>query len=121
VGATAAPQNIARVEAALREEVERVLKDGFTAEEIAKAKSGWVQQYAQNRVQDQSLAARLLSHLDSGRTFLTWDKAFETRIQAVTPEAARAAVRKHLDPQKLTVVKAGDFAKAAAAASAAPR
>jgi zinc protease len=111
--ASAAPQNIARVEAALREEIEKALRDGFTDEEIAKAKSGWVQRYAQNRVQDQSLAGRLLSHLDSGRNFITWDKAFEARMQAVTPEAARAALRKYLDPKKLTIVKAGDFAKAA--------
>jgi zinc protease len=111
--ATAAPQNIAKVEAALREELEKVLKDGFTDEEIAKAKSGFAQQYAQNRVQDQSLASRLLSHLDTGRTFITWDKAFEARVLAVTPEAARAALRKHLDPKKLTIVKAGDFEKAA--------
>jgi zinc protease len=113
VDATAAPQNIAKVESALHEELEKVLKDGFTDEEIAKAKSGWVQRYAQNRVQDQSLASRLLSHLDSGRTFLTWDKAFEARMQAVTPEAARAVLRKYLDPKKLTIVKAGDFANAA--------
>jgi zinc protease len=111
--ATAAPQNIAKVETALREEIEKALRDGFTDEEVARAKSGWAQQYAQNRVQDQSLASRLLSHLDSGRTFLTWDKAFEARVLAVTPEAARAALRKYLDPKKLTVVKAGDFAKAA--------
>jgi zinc protease len=56
-----------------------------------------------------------LSHLDSGRTFLTWDKAFEQRVLAVTPEAVRAALRKHLDPAKLTIVKAGDFSKAASA------
>ncbi|MEO6080546.1 MAG: pitrilysin family protein [Steroidobacteraceae bacterium] len=111
--AIAAPQNMAKVEAALREELAKALKDGFTDEEVAKAKSGFVQQFAQNRVQDQSLASRLLSHLDSGRTLLTWDKAFEARVMAVTPEAARAALRKFLDPAKLTVVKAGDFAKAA--------
>jgi zinc protease len=113
VQASAAPQNIARVEAALSEELERALKDGFTDEEIAKAKSGWMQRYAQSRMQDQALASRLLSHLDSGRTFLTWDKAFEARMQAVTAESARAALRKHLDPKKLTIVKAGDFSKIA--------
>src|SRR5262249_50277774 len=36
-----APQNEARVEAAYREEVARVLKDGFQAKEISEAKSGW--------------------------------------------------------------------------------
>jgi zinc protease len=34
-------------------------------------------------------------------------------VLAVTPEAARAVLRKYLDPKKLTIVKAGDFAKAA--------
>ena len=91
------------------------LKDGFTDEEIAKAKSGWAQLFAQNRVQDQALAGRLLSHLDSGRTFLTWDKAFEARVLAATPGDVRAALRKYIDPAKLTIVKAGDFAKAAKA------
>ncbi len=117
VQAIAAPQNVAKVEAALREELDKVLRDGFTDEEIAKAKSGWAQKFAQNRAQDQALASRLLSHLDSGRTFLTWDKAFETRIAAVTPDTARAALRKFLDPEKLTIVKAGDFAKVPKAAA----
>jgi zinc protease len=115
VQAIAAPQNVAKVETAMREEIDKALKDGFTDEEIAKAKSGWQQKFAQFRVQDQQLAGRLLSHLDSGRNFLTWDKAFEARTLALTPEAVRTALRKYIDPAKLTIVKAGDFAKAAAA------
>jgi len=94
------------------DELDKALKDGFTDEEITKAKSGWSQLFAQNRVQDQQLANRLLAHLDSGRTFLTWDKAFEARVLASTPADVRAALRKYLDPAKLTIVKAGDFAKA---------
>mgnify|MGYP002382582650 FL=1 len=47
------------------------------------------------------------------QAFLTWDKAFEQRVLALTPDAVRAALRKHLDPARLTVVKAGDFSKAA--------
>jgi zinc protease len=112
--AIAAPQNIARVETALREELDKAIKDGFTDAEIAKAKSGWVQNFSQMRAQDASLANRLLSHLDSDRTLLTWDKAFEQRVLAATPEQIRAALRKHIDPAKLTIVKAGDFAKDAA-------
>jgi zinc protease len=114
--AIAAPQNIAKVETALREEISLALKEGFTDAEIAKAKSGWQQSFAQVRVQDPQLAGRLLSHLDSGRTFLTWDKAFEQRVLSLTADEVRAALRKHLDPARLTVVKAGDFTKAAAVA-----
>ncbi|HWL62452.1 MAG TPA: pitrilysin family protein [Steroidobacteraceae bacterium] len=110
--AIAAPQNVDKVEAALRDELARALRDGFTAEEVAKAKSGFIQTYADTRTQDGSLASRLLAHLDSGRTLLTWDKAFEQRVLAATPEQIRAALRKHVDPAKLTIVKAGDFARA---------
>lgn len=109
--AIAAPQNIARVEAALLEELQKAIDEGFSDEEVAKAKSGWRQSYADQRSQDGALASRLLSHLDSGRTFLTWDQVFEERVMAVTPEQVRAAVRKHIDPAKLTIVKAGDFAR----------
>ena len=113
--AIAAPQNIGKVDSALREELDKALKDGFTDEEIRKAKSGWMQQFAQSRAQDQALSNRLLAHLDSDRTFLTWDKAFEARVLAATPGDVRAALRKYIDPAKLTIVKAGDFAKAAKA------
>ncbi|MFO7325326.1 MAG: insulinase family protein, partial [Pseudomonadota bacterium] len=109
--AIAAPQNIARVEAALREELQKVIDEGFTDEEVAKAKSGWRLGYADQRSQDAALATRLLSHLDAGRTLLTWDKVFEERVMALTPEQVRAAVRKYIDPSKLTIVKAGDFAR----------
>ena len=112
--ATAAPQNVPKVEAMLREELDKALKDGFTEEEVAKAKSGWQQSYAQIRIQDSSLASRLLSHLDSGRTFLTWDKQFEAQVLALTPADVQAALRKYVDPGKLTIIKAGDFSKAAA-------
>ncbi len=71
--------------------------------------------FAQNRVQDGQLVSRLLAHLDNGRTFLTWDKVFEQRMLAVTPEQVRAALRKYIDPAKLTIIKAGDFKKAAPA------
>jgi zinc protease len=113
MNAIAAPQNVARVEAALREELERALRDGFTDVEVAKAKSDWQQSFAQIRIQDAQLVGRLLSHLDSDRTLLTWDKAFEERMLALTPDQMLDALRKHIDPSKLTIVKAGDFKKAA--------
>ncbi|HTQ37081.1 MAG TPA: pitrilysin family protein, partial [Steroidobacteraceae bacterium] len=112
--AIAAPQNVARVESTLKEELARFLKDGPTAEELAKAKSGIAQQLAQGRAQDDQLVGELLADIDTGRTF-AWDKKFEAGIQALTPAEVLAAARKHIDPAKLSIVKAGDFAKAAAA------
>jgi len=88
----------------------RILKDGITPEELAKAKSGIAQAEAQSFAQDRGLVQRLVNHLDTGRTF-SWEKQFLAHIQALTPDAVNAAARKYIDPAKITIVKAGDFAK----------
>lgn len=108
--ATAAPQNIARVESAFKDELATLLKDGVGAEELAKAKSGLAQRFLQARAQDQNLVGKMRFDLDAGHTF-EWDKQFEARVQALTPDAVLAAARKYIDPTRLTIVKAGDFAK----------
>jgi zinc protease len=109
-----APQNVERLEAAFKEELARMLKDGFTAEEVAAAKSGWLQSRQVSRAQDNELASRLNNYLFLGRT-LAWDEELERRIAALTPEQVNAVMRKHIDPSRLVIVKAGDFPKSAAA------
>ncbi len=108
--AIAAPQNMARVEAAFREEMERVLKDGVTEAELAKARSGVMQQRLQTRAQDGPLAGGWTFYMHHGRTY-AFSKAFEDRIAALTVADVNAALRKHLDLAKVTIVKAGDFTK----------
>jgi zinc protease len=104
-----APQNVAKLEVAFNEEIARALKDGFTAEEIAAAKSGLLQSYKVNRAQDGGLAGSQVSYLYLGRTF-KWNEELEQKIAALTPDVISAAMRKHIDPTKFTIVKAGDFA-----------
>ncbi|HCE08179.1 MAG TPA: insulinase family protein, partial [Oxalobacteraceae bacterium] len=115
MGAIAAPQNLAKVDAALKEELVRALKDGFSTDEVARAKTGLLQTRAQNRAQDGVLAAGWSSFLYLGRTF-AWSKAFEDKLSALTVEQVNAAFRKAIDPARLTVVMAGDHAKIKAAA-----
>ena len=119
VGAIAAPQNVAKVEAAFRDEVAKALKDGFTDKELAAAKSGFLQQRLQARAQDASVASRWLSYLYYGQTFAR-SQAFEEQVMALKPEDVVAAMRRHIDPAKITIVKAGDFAKVAKIAGALP-
>jgi zinc protease len=107
-----APQNAAKLEAAFKEEIARALKDGFTSEEVAAAKSGYLQSQQVSRSQDQELAGRLLSNRFLNRTF-AWDSEFEKKIAALTPDQIVGAMRRHIDPSKMTIVKAGDFAKGA--------
>ncbi len=107
-----APQNAARLESAFREELARVLEHGFDDEEIARAKSGWRQARQIARAQDASLARTLAAQLYLNRTF-AWEADFDRKVEALTAGRILAAMRSYIDPAKLTVVKAGDFAKAA--------
>jgi zinc protease len=108
ISAIYAPQNKRRVETAVREEIARVLKDGYTAEEVAAGKSGMLESRRISRTQDRSLVGRISTYLYVNRTF-EWDVEFEKQIAALTPEQVRDALRRHLDPAKLAVIKAGDF------------
>jgi zinc protease len=111
-----APQNVTKLESAIKEEIARALKDGFTAEEVEAAKKGYLQSRQLSRAQDGELAGRLASFSFLNRT-LAWDADFEKKIAALTPAEIAAAMRRHIDVSKLTIVKAGDFKAGAKAES----
>ena len=111
VYAISAPANTAKVESAMKEEVERAIKEGFTDAEVAAAKSGIQQAGVQGRAQDGGLASRWVAYMYLGRTFMTFSKPFEDKVMALTTAQVNDALRKYLDPSKVTVVKAGDFKK----------
>ena len=116
-----APQNAERLETAVREELQRVLDKGFTADELSKARAGLLEYRRTGRADDGSLARTLSSYLYYGRT-LDFDAGFEKRMSALKPEDVRGALAKLLDWKQVTVVKAGDFvgAQKKAQAPAAP-
>lgn len=107
-----APQNRDKLEAAFKEEIAKMLKDGFTAEELAAAKKGWLQSRQVSRSQDGELVGRLNTYNFINRT-LAWDADLEKKVEALTPDQITAALRRHIDPAKISIIKAGDFAKAA--------
>ena len=112
LGAIMAPQNAAKAEQALREEIERARRDGFTAKEVEDAKKGTLQERATNRSQDNVLAAAWTANMDLGRTF-AFSKQFEDRMRVVTVDQVNAAFRKYIDPARMTFVVAGDAKKGA--------
>lgn len=113
ISAIAAPQNLARLDAAVRAELARAVKDGFTASELAGAKSGLMQQRLQNRSNDGVLASGWTGYLYRGKTY-EWSLEFERKLMAVTLPQLNAAFRKAIDPAKLSVFVAADQAKAKA-------
>ena len=106
-----APENASRLTRAFDEEIARVLKSGVTAEELSKAKNGWLQEYAQERSNDDELASQIAAHDELHRTF-KYDADLERRVRDVTIAQVNAALRKYLVPSSFTKVRAGDFDKA---------
>ena len=108
VSAIYAPQNRARIEAQILDVLQQALREGFGAEEVAVAKKGYLESRKLSRTQDAALAGRLAGNLYLGRRF-AWYADFEARIAALTPLQIQSALKRHLDPLKLSIVKAGDF------------
>ncbi|MBM3368733.1 MAG: insulinase family protein, partial [Betaproteobacteria bacterium] len=108
VSAIYAPENRERVERAVRQEIARALTEGFTAAELDSAKKGLLEARRVARSQDGPLAARLANYLHLGRTF-AWDTEFEKRLAALNAEEVRSALARHIDPSRISLLKAGDF------------
>ncbi|MET3108871.1 zinc protease [Oxalobacteraceae bacterium GrIS 2.11] len=112
INAIAAPQNLAQVAKVVREELTRVVNEGFTAEDVRRAKSGFLQQELQSRSQDFQLSGEINRNLYLERSFVQTQQ-FENSIRALTTEKVNAAMKAWIDPGKLTVVIAGDEQKMA--------
>ena len=110
IQAIAAPENIGKVEAAIREELLRLVKDGVTADELRDAISGVLTKRQQNRAEDASVAGMLTDQLYYGRT-MQFTADMDAKYKALTLEQVNEAIRKHLKPEALSVYAAGDFSK----------
>lgn len=105
------PENLAKLEVAFREEIERAAKEGFTAEELEAAKSGWLKSRKVGRSGDPALAGTLNNYLFLDRT-MDWDAQFEQQVNNLSLEQVNNTMKKYLDYSKMIIVKAGDFKKA---------
>ncbi|GAA4417954.1 pitrilysin family protein [Nibrella viscosa] len=107
------PENSERLEKAYQEELVKLVTDGVSDAELKAAKSAVLQSRQVTRSEDGSLAGKWAQYLTKpGRTF-AYDADFDKKISALTPEQVNAAAKKYIDYGKLTIVKAGDFEKAA--------
>ncbi len=105
-----APQNADKLEAAFKDEIQKATTEGFTKAEVDDAKKGLLLDAQRRRASDATLAGSLVNNMFLGRTF-QWDADFEQKINSVTVEQVNAAVKKHITLDKITIIKAGDFAK----------
>jgi len=111
--AIAAPQNTPKVEADFNEELARALKEGFTADEVEKAKKSWLDQHMQERTEEGRVALILRERERWGRT-LQWDAKREAAVAALTPQQVNDAFKRYVDTSAITIIKGGDFKKVGA-------
>ncbi|MFT5996000.1 MAG: zinc protease, partial [Glaciecola sp.] len=109
--AICAPQNLAQVEVGFKEELARLLKDGFTDEEIAAAKSGLLQEKRVSRAQDNELVSTLRRNIRLDRD-MQWYKEYETRMSSLSAKDVQNAMKKYFAIEDFSIVKAGDMTKA---------
>jgi zinc protease len=102
------PDNAPKVHEAIQDELKKLLDNGITAEELEAAKAGYLQEQQVQRTEDRAIVQTLESYAFIGRD-MKFVAEFEDRISKLTVEEVNAALKKHIDPQRLFIVQAGDF------------
>jgi zinc protease len=77
---------------------------------LAEAQKAYIEAQKVGRTSDGAIAGQIANNLRLGRTF-AYSKEREQRIAALTPDDIRTAFRKYVTPDKLVIVRAGDFKK----------
>lgn len=107
-----APENRQRLEQAMREELARARKDGFSEDEIRDGIAALLNYRRLARAQDDVLASAWVDYIRLGRTF-AWSADMDRKIAALTAEDVNAVLRKYLKPEDFSTAVAGDFSKTA--------
>ncbi|MEN8229770.1 MAG: pitrilysin family protein [Bacteroidota bacterium] len=106
-----APENRDKLEEAFRDEIQKVVTEGFTDEEVAEGIKAWLEMRKVNqRAQDNFVVRRLSLYMEWGRD-LFWDKKLEEDVSKLTAADVNKTMKKYLDLNKIHMSKAGDFAK----------
>jgi len=104
------PENRQKVESAIREEFERVLKDGFSQAEVQDGIKAMLNYRKLGRAQDGSLTGAWVNYLDTDRTF-AWAAELDRKLAALSADQVNTVLRKYLKPTTFSSVAAGDFEK----------
>jgi zinc protease len=101
-----APQNVEAVEKGLAAEFARWAT--VTPQELEVVRSQLLQGRYQSRSNDEELVRRLAALAGFARG-MPWEQKLDDALKAVTVAEVNAAVKKHFDPSRLVLLKAGDF------------
>ena len=105
-----APQNAEKAMNCAKEEIDKVLKDGFTEAELEDARKGYLEQMKVQMSSDGALAGMLSRDLYLGRTMKYREDDLE-KVRKLTVADVNGMAKKYIDPSKIVAVRAGDFEK----------
>ncbi|MCV2356058.1 insulinase family protein [Paucibacter sp. B2R-40] len=103
-----APENRVKLEAALREEFARALKEGFSPREVKQGQQALLSERRLALAQDEQLSATLASNAELGRT-LAKTQELNIALENLTAEQVNSALRRHFKLADFSIVFAGDF------------
>jgi zinc protease len=97
-----------RLDSAFRDELNKALTGGFTADELKKSVTAWLSSRKTSLGLDQNLVSHIENYLELGKD-LSFDTDYEDKAKALTVDQVNAALKKYVTPDKMTLVYAGDF------------
>ena len=99
-----------RLDSALRQEIDKAIKGGFTQDELTKSVSSFMEQDKTSLGDNNNLASLLRAYLVNDRDLKQYSE-FEDKVKTLSLDAVNAALRKYFDKSKLVMVYGGDFDK----------
>lgn len=99
-----------RLDTAMRQEVDKAVKSGFTQDELSKSVSAFLEQDKMMLGNNDNLASMLNSYLANDRKLEEFS-IFESKLKALSTDAVNAAMKKYFDTSRLVMVYGGDFDK----------
>jgi zinc protease len=109
-GFIANPQNAAKAEASLRDEIKQLIGGELTEEEFQAQRASFLDQRSVRRASDAALAAQLTSLTDTERTF-AFVQTIEDKIRSLKKSDFDAVMKKYVDLAAMSSFVAGDFSK----------
>ena len=106
ISATFAPSLLEKGAASTQRELLKWARDGVTAEELAARKTNLIGSYQVSLATTVGLAGALQQAVLRGYP-VSWLDDYPRAIEAITLDEVNRAIKKHIDPEKMVLVKAG--------------
>lgn len=105
-----APENSERLHTTIKDEIQQVLKEGFTEQEVKEGVDALLKLRQLTRTRDGALASGWINYLQTGRSF-EWSAKMDEALAALTAKPVNDAMRSVLKPENFSSALAGDFDK----------